>query len=148
MENNIVDFVREFNTELDVLNQYSNLEYTASGFYEGINLPQVNLVNDNDYSSEHFKKVALTQLLKVVSDWGEVAVNMFADEIWAWEKETIEQVIEKFPKSKVVVERLGTLRYKIILSGKYNKESMSDFIDVIVQDFEYMFYGCKLDYEY
>ena len=148
MGNKMIRFVEEFNTNLDVLQQYSNLEYLTNGFYEAIGLPQVSVFDDGNYSSEHFRKISLVQILKVVSDWGEVAGNMFADEIWAWEKEIKNQIVEKFPKSKITVERLGTLRYKIILSGKYNEESMSDFIDVIVQDFEYMFDGCKLDYEY
>lgn len=148
MENKITDFVTEFNTNLSVLKQYENLEYTTNGFYEAIGITQISLFDDGNYPSEHHRKIALSHLLKLVSDWGEVAGNMFADEIWAWEKEVKEQLENKFSKAKMKVGRLGTLRYKLIISGKYDEETMSDFVDVVKQDFEYMFDGCKLDYEY
>lgn len=148
MENKIIEFIGEFNTKLEVLNQYNNLQYVTNGFYEAISLPEVAIFDDGNYTNEHFKKIALSHLLKVISDFGEVAGNMFADEIWDWEKETKIKVKDKFPNSKIKIERLGTLRYKIIISGGYSEEDMSDFVDVIAQDFQYMFDGCKLDYEY
>lgn len=148
MKNKMIEFVREFNTSLGELKQYSDLEYSTNGCYEAISLPQVNLFDDGNYPAGHFRKIALTQLLKVVSDWGEVASNMFADEISAWEKEVRKQLKDRFPQAKMAVMRVATLRYKIILAGKYDEEPMSEFVDVIVQDFEYMFDGCKLNFEY
>ena len=148
MDNKMTEFIREFNGNLSELEQFNNLEYATNGFYEAISLPAVNLFDSENYTCDHFKKITLSNLLKVISDLGEVAGNMFADEIWAWEKETEIKIKEKFPNSKIKVKRLGTLRYKIILSGKYSEEGMSDFIEVVTQDFQYMFDGCKLDYEY
>lgn len=148
MDNKIIEFISEFNGALVKLNQYSELEYVSNGFYEAINAPQVNLFDDGNYPTEHFRKIALAHLLKVTSDWSEVAGNMFADEVWAWEKEIKKQLKDRFPKAKSKLQRLGTLRYKIVMSGEYEEEAISSFIDVVYQDFEYMFDGCKLDYEY
>ena len=147
MENKIVEFVREFNGKLVDLEQYNQLEYVTDGFYKAVRLPTVG-VSDYELPSEHHRKIALSHLLKLVSDWGEVAGNMFSDEIWAWEKEVNKQLEQKFTTSaKMRVGRLGTLRYNLIISGKYCEESMDDFLSDIKRDFEYMFDGCKLDYK-
>lgn len=44
--------------------------------------------------------------------------------------------------------RIANCRWKISISGKYNEDIMGDFLDVMKEDFEYIFEGSKLDVEY
>lgn len=147
MEKEITEFVREFNAGLENSNEYNSLQYKSDGYNEGIYIPEIFIWTDES-GSLHYKRKALSSAIRQLSLLNEVAHNMFGDETLAWENEIKKVLTEKFPYAKMKVKREATLRFKVIISGEYNEDTMSDFVDVIKQDFEWMFEGCKLDYEY
>lgn len=44
--------------------------------------------------------------------------------------------------------RIATCRWKIVISGQYNEDIMEDFMDVLKEDFQYIFEGLTLDIEW
>lgn len=148
MENKILEFVREFNTNLDQINQYSLLQYSNDGFTQSISLPEINIFDDDNYGEDRFKRVALSRLLKVVSEISTTAEEMLIEEISIFEKTLKSRIKEEFPKSKFSFFRVATLRWKIVMSGEYDEDKMGDFLDGFTQGFYYEFEDCRLDLEY
>jgi hypothetical protein len=148
MENKVLEFITEFNTKLEEHNLYTNLLYVTDGNSEGIVTPEIVLWDDDNYSTEHIRKITLTSMLQVINNYNTLVEEMFSGEISAWEKAIEEQLKSKFELAKMKLKRTAVLRYKLIISGKYNEDFMEEFVDVVKEDFEYMFSGCKLDYEY
>ncbi len=147
MENKILEFIREFNAGLEDSNYYNLLQHTNDGFNEGIILPEIGIFNDND-SYDHFKTIALSSLVRQLSEIQEVAGELLADEVDQYFAEKKKQLKEKFPDAKLKYQRLAVCRYKAVLSGSYNDDIMAEFAEVLEEDFKWMFSEFKLDVEY
>jgi len=148
MENKIIEFVKEFNTELEKSIEYNLLQYQNDGFNQGIILPRLILFSDSDRSGDHYKTVALSSLVKQLSELQEIAAPMLADEIDKFFAEKRTQIKEKFTYAKISYARIATCRWKISVSGAYNEDIMEQFMKVLQEDFDYMFDGLTLDVEY
>ena len=55
---------------------------------------------------------------------------------------------EKFSHAKLKWEVKTGCIYIVVISGKYNDDVMNDFMDVLKEDFEYIFEGFKLECEW
>lgn len=147
MENKILEFVREFNAGLEKSNYYNLLQYQTDGFNEGIIVPELYLWTDEN-ATEYAKAFSLSQLVGQLSELMEIAQPMLADEVDKFFAKKKLEMIEKFDLAKMKNIRVANWKWKLSVSGKYNEEFMSDFLDVMKEDFEYIFEGSKLDVEY
>ena len=147
MENKILEFVRDFNAGLEKSNYYNLLQYQTDGFNEGIIVPELYLWTDEN-TTEHAKAFSLSQLVGQLSELLEIAQPMLADEADRFFAKKRLEMIEKFDHAKMKDMRIAYCRWKISISGKYNEDIMADFLDVMKEDFEYIFEGSKLDVEY
>lgn len=146
-ENRILEFVREFNAGLENSNEYNSLQYQNDGYQEGILLPNIYIWSD-DEGSEFFKQKALSSLVRqleliqnTANDLLEVEISKF----FAGKKKDIE---EKFSNVKLSYTRKTILTYQVEVEGNYNEDIMEDFIDVLGEDFKYIFNGLKIDVLY
>lgn len=147
MEDKIIEFVREFNAGLENSNYYNLLQHVNNGFTEAISLPEIYLWTD-DSSYEHLKKKALSGLVIQLTELLEVASPLLGDEIDKFFAEKKKQMQEKFTYAKMKTFSIATCRWKCVISGEYNEDIMTDFMDVLKEDFEYIFEGLKLDTEW
>ena len=143
-ENKIIDFVREINGDLD----YNILEYVNTGYVEALKLPELIVFDDDNDSTEFFKQRSLSRLVKHLSLVLENTTPMLTDEIDKFFAQKKLELKEKFTNAKIKIGKIAGCRYKVIMSGTYNEDAMEQFIDVLAQDFEYIFEGYKMDYEF
>ena len=143
-ESKIIEFVREINGDLD----YNILEYVNTGYIEALKLPELIVFDDDNDGTEFFKQRSLSRLVKHSSLVLENTTPMLADEIDKFFAQKKLELKEKFTNTKIKLQITATCRYKVIVSGTYNEDIMEQFIDVLVQDFEYIFEGYKMDYEF
>lgn len=147
MENKIVDFVREFNSQLEGVNQYCNLEYVDNGFVKAIKFPQIFLFDDDNENSEYIEERSLSHLVKTLNEVLEVAKEQLAFKVIEFFAENRKQVKEKFSDAKVHFTNKDSLKYTIFVSGNYNEDTMEDFLEDVKRDFEYIFEGLTLNIE-
>jgi len=147
MENKIIEFIREFNSNLENSNGRVLLAHEDYGFQEGIVVPSLYLWDDQNCNIENFKTVSLSNLLKQISELEEVANNMLVEEIDKFFEEIKNKIDEKFTYARLKYERIAKLRWRLIISGTYNEDIMDDFIEVVAEDFKWKFDGLILDYE-
>lgn len=147
MKNKIEDFLMNFNTELENTNNYCNLQSSSDGFVQCISFPELHLFDDDSDSVEYAEELALSRLVKTLSEVlsvGKAKLSVKINEFFAEKKK---EVKEKFPKVKMSFTFLSALEYSAFVSGEYDEKELEDILDVIKQDFEYIFEGCKLDVE-
>ena len=145
MENKIKDFLLTFNTELENSNRYCNLQYFDNGYVEGISFPEIQLFDDDTDSTEYVEELTLSRLVKTLNGVLSVAeqeLSYKVDKFFAQKKKELK---EKFPNAKVKFNFDSILQYSTFTSGDYIDEEMFDALDVVKQDFEYIFEGLKLD---
>lgn len=147
MNNKILEFVREFNSGLENSNEYNYLRYSVDGFTEALVLSDMYFWTD-DSSSEFVKQMTLSSLLKQIYDLQEVAEPMMAEEIDKFFAEKRKNAEKKFTYARFKYARIAKLRWKLEVSGTYNEDIMEQFLDVVKEDFQYIFQGCSLDIEY
>ncbi len=68
MENKTIEFVKGFNSQLENMNQYCNLEYVDNGFTKAIQLPKIFLFDDDNDSSEFVEQISLSRLVKTLGE--------------------------------------------------------------------------------
>lgn len=146
-ENKILEFVREFNTGLENTNEFNHLNLLDNGFIKGITVSEIYAWTD-ELREDHFKTKALGSLAKQLYDLQEVTNKMLVEEVDKFFAQKKKDLKEKFTNSKLNYSRLAYLRYKINISGKYNEDIMEEFVEVLREDFEYIFNGLTLDVEY
>ena len=142
--NKIVEFVREINGDLD----YSIFEYINTGYNEALKFPELIIFDDNNDGTEFLKQRSLSRLVKHLSLVLENATPMLADEIDRFFVQKKLELEEKFTNAKIKIGKIAGCRYKVTVLGAYSEDVMEQFIDVLVQDFEYIFEGYKIDYEF
>lgn len=129
------------------MNQYCNLEYIDNGFTKAVQLPIIILFDDNNDSSEYVEQLSLSRLVKTLGEVlavGKVELSNKVDEFFAERKKLMK---EKFPHAKVKFTFLSALEYSTFVSGDYNDDAMEQFLDVLKEDFQYIFEGLTLDIE-
>ena len=144
MENKIKDFLITFNGELENSNRYCNLQYFDNGYVEGISFPEIQLFDDATDSTEYVEELTLSRLVKTLNGVLSVAeqeLSYKVDKFFAQKKIELK---EKFPNAKVKFNFDKTLQYSTFASGDYIDEEMFNALDVVKQDFEYIFEGLKL----
>lgn len=143
-ENKIIEFVREVNGDLS----YGILDYINTGYRECLRFPELFVFDDDNDGTEFFKQRSLSRLVKHLSSVLENTTPMLADEIDKFFAQKKLELKEKFTDAKIKIGKIAGCRYKIIMSGTYNEDDMAQFIDVLVEDFEYIFEGYTMDYEF
>lgn len=146
MENKALEFVRGFNSDLEHINQYFNLQLCDDGFSKGIIFPEVCLFSDDNDSTDFMEELTLSRLVKTLDEVLVVAKRSLSDKIDAFFAEKIKEAKEKFTYIKLKFNGRG-LEYSVFVSGSYNEDILADFLDVVKEDFQYIFEGCKLDVE-
>lgn len=141
MENKIIDFIREVNADLE----YSILHYVNDGYTEGIKFPSLLVFDDNNDSEEFVRQRSLATLTKHLSLVLEMVSPLLADEIDKFFAEKSKQMRDKFTYAKMHVSRKTVCIYKVDISGRYNEDIMEEFIDVLQEDFSYIFEGFKIE---
>lgn len=141
MENKIIDFVREVNADLE----YSILHYVNDGYTEAIKFPSLLVFDDNNDSEEFVRQRSLARLTKHLSLVLERVSPLLADEIDKFFAEKSKQMQEKFSFAKMNVSIKTTCVYKVDILGEYNEDVMDDFMDVLQEDFSYIFEGFKIE---
>ena len=140
MENKIIDFVREVNADLE----YSILEYLNNGYVEAITSPMLFVFDDND-SKEFVRQRSLSRLTKHFSLVLEQVSPLLADELDKFFAGKKKQMKEKFSFAKMNVSIKTACVYKVDILGEYNEDIMDDFMDVLQEDFKYIFEGFKIE---
>lgn len=146
MENKIQEFLKEFNTELENQNRYCNLQYFNNGFVQGISFPEIHLFDDDNDSTEYAEQLSLSRLVKTLSEVLKIANSGLSYHIEEFFKEKKKELKEKFPNAEVKFYGNGELLYNIFVSGDYDYDKMFDALDVVKEDFEYIFDGLKLNF--
>jgi hypothetical protein len=146
VENKIIEFVREFNSNMEDRNHYCNINYLNDGFTQAIYLPEIAVFDDNNDSVEFVRQRALTDLFLATSQVRDVAIEMLLEETDAFFLERKIQLKLDFPKAKMNITQ-GTI-WNVSMSGSYDEELISDFCDKLEQDFQYIFEGLKIRVEY
>jgi hypothetical protein len=141
MENKTIDFMREVNAN----SEYSILEYVNNGYTEAIKFPELFVFDDDNDSEEFVTQRSLARLTKHLSLVLERVSPILADEIDKFFAEKEKQMQEKFSYAKMHVSRKTVCVYDVQISGGYNEDIMGDFIDVLQEDFEYIFEGFKIE---
>lgn len=145
MENKIKDFLITFNGELENSNRYCNLQYFDDGFVKGISLPKIHLFDDDNDSMEYVEELTLSRLVKTLNEVLKVAEQELSYKVNEFFTQKKKELKEKFPNAKVQFNFDKTLQYSTFASGDYIDEEMFDALDIVKQDFEYIFEGFKLD---
>ena len=86
--------------------------------------------------------------MKFLSDINTAVNEMLADEIDKFFVEKKKQIKEKFTTAKMSYSRVATCRWKVSVLGKYNEDAMDTFMDVLKEDFQYIFEDLTLDTEW
>ena len=144
MENKTEDFVRGFNAGLENLNQYCNLQLLNDGYSKGVAFPQIFLFSDDDDSAENVEQLVLSRLVKTLDKVLEVGKRELTDKMDEFFAEKIKEQKEKFPNAKIKFYG-GYEDKSVIALGEYDENMMYDLLDVVKEDFEYIFDGLKLD---
>lgn len=147
MNNKIKDFLMTFNGELENSNQYCNLQHFSDGFTEGICFPKIHLFDNDNNSIEYFEQLSLSRLVKTLNEVLKVAEEELSYRIEEFFAEKKKELKEKFPNLKIQFNLHNILNYYIFASGEYNEEKLYDALDIVKQDFEYIFEGLKLNIE-
>lgn len=137
MKNRILNFVRDFNEKLEKSNTdytpYNYLQYKSDGTVESISLPDINLFDDQNDSTEFVIQncsativLALESIVKNARKILYKEVNKFVDEMT---KDNSIPRYELYPK--------GSYTWELTVGEEY-EDLISD------NDFTYLFPGCKL----
>lgn len=141
MENKIIDFVREVNADLE----YSILEYLNNGYVEAITSPMLFVFDDDNDSKEFVRQRSLARFTKHLSLVLETVSPLLADELDKFFAGKKKQMKEKFSFAKMNVSIKTACVYKVDILGEYNEDIMDDFMDVLQEDFKYIFEGFKIE---
>jgi hypothetical protein len=147
MENEILEFVREFNAGLENSNEFNHLNLLDNGFNKGIAISEIFAWSDED-GIEHFKTKALSSLVGQLNLLQEVASNLLDVEIASFFAEKRKELNDKFSEVTLKYIKYTKLDYTVKISGLYNDELMEQFCEVLDEDFKYLFKGLKLDISY
>jgi len=148
MENKTLEFVREFNTALGETDEYLCLNYNQDGFSESITFPKQILWDDNNDNEDFQKQHTLSRLYRILIHTEEVVQQFIVDEVDKFFAEKVRQSEEKFSNIKLNLDRQTKCLYKLSVEGNYNEDRMEEFVDIFKEDFQYLFEGFKLEYEY
>jgi hypothetical protein len=143
-ENKLIEFVREVNADLD----YAILQCDNNGYTEGIKLSETYVFDDDNDSKEYLRQKSLARLLRHLSLVSEVVEPMLINEIDLFFTQKKKELKDKFTNAKVKYNRVATCRYNLFISGAYNEDCMEQFIEVLTEDFKYLFEGFLIDCEY
>ncbi len=146
MENNILDLVREFNS--DTNRPEFSLQYTNDGFTQGVQFPQTWVFDDDNSSTEHARPKTLSNLLIMSSYINSRAREMIEAELQKFFLEKKKQLEEKFTDAKLKLVFNFNNSAEVFISGRYNEDIMFDFVDVMEEDFKYIFEGLTIKTEY
>ena len=141
MGNKIIDFVREVNADLE----YSILEYLNNGYVEAITSPMLFVFDDDNDSKEFVRQRSLARFTKHLSLVLETVSPLLADELDKFFAGKKKQMKEKFSFAKMNVSIKTACVYKVDILGEYNEDIMDDFMDVLQEDFKYIFEGFKIE---
>ena len=139
------DFLVSFNVELEKTNRYCNLQYFDDGFVKGISIPEIHLFDDDNDNIDYVEELSLSRLVKTLNELLSVAETELSIKIDSFFDEKLRDLKEKFPKLKIKFNFLSITEYYIFVSGEYDEEELLKSLDVVKEDFEYVFEGCKLD---
>lgn len=145
MENKTIEFVRGFNSQLEEINRYCNLQLSSDGFVQAISFPEIVLFDDDNDNVEYVEELSLSRLVKTLGEVLEVANKELAYKADDFFAERKKQLKEKFPNAKISFNSDSKLTNSVFVSGEYDEVKLINALDVVKQDFEYIFEGCKLD---
>lgn len=145
MENKIKDFLIAFNGELENTDRYCNLQYFDDGFVKGISFPEIHLFDDDNDSTEYVEQLSLSRLVKILHEVLKIAEQDLSYKVDEFFTEKKKEAKEKFPNAKIDFKAHNDLEYYTLVYGNYDENMVELFLDVVKQDFEYVFEGLKLD---
>lgn len=143
MENKALDFVRNFNSD----REEDLLGYISSGYSEGIVLSEIYLWDDNNHTTEHLETITLSRLYSQISELQEITNEKLAVEVDKFFARKTKELKEKFTYAKLKYLRIANCAYGVYISGAYNEDAMSDFMNILLEDFRYIFEGLKIEGE-
>lgn len=145
MKNKIREFLIGFNGELENSNRYCNLQSFDNGFVKGIVFPEIHLFDDDNDDTAYVEEMTLSRLVKTLGEVLEVANKELIDKVDDYFAEENKKLKEKFPNVKIKFRSHSILDHYVIATGVYDEDKLLDALDVIKQDFEYIFESLKLD---
>ncbi|MGL5717670.1 MAG: hypothetical protein ACRCX2_31955 [Paraclostridium sp.] len=147
MKNKIKDFLIAFNGELKNTNRYCNLQFFDDGFVQGISFPEIHLFDDDNDSTEYTEQLSLSRLVKTLNEVLKITEQKLSYKVDEFFTEKKKEVKEKFPNAKIDFIKHNNLEYYTLVYANYYEDMTVLFLDldVIKQDFEYVFEGLKLD---
>jgi len=142
MENKILDLVMEVNSNQDE----TILEYVSTGYWEGVKLTDLYLWDDQNYSLDTIRQSVLSKLTHDLNKILNVIQPILKQELDLFFGEKIKRMEELFGTDiKLVVKNKTQTVYSAEVFGQYNEDVMDSFMDVLKEDFEYIFENFKLD---
>jgi hypothetical protein len=144
MKNKILEFVEKINIDVNI----PILEYHTNGYSELLSISETFVFNTDLHCEEHVKQTALAQSVISLREKLEALEPLLYDEVDAFFRTKKEQLKEKFPKVKLKWRTEGFAVYRVDISGDYDDDVMEEFVLDTVYEFEAIFDGLTLKYEY
>ncbi len=142
MENKKLEFVREFNSDFE----FAGLAIVDNGYWSGLTLCELNVFSEDNDSEEFMEQVSLSRLSTYLDVLQKRTNDMLLDKIDEFFAQKTKEAEEKFSTAKIKFKYKSQFVYEAFVTGTYNEDFMDDFLDVVKQDFEYIFEGFKLNY--
>jgi len=142
MENKILKIVEDINS--NTLNE-SFVTYENNGTCEAIKLNGYYIWDDQNCATDFVRQQTLSTLLYDLNRLLEIVSPLLRKEIDNFFDEKEKQMKDKFSHAKMKWDVKTVNIYSVSIFGKYNEDAMDDFMDVLIQDFEFVFESFKLE---
>lgn len=144
MNNKIKDLIKELNADSEIC----PISYKTNGFNEAVSVDELYLWDDENYHEECVRQQVSANLLRISGELYKKANEILVEEVGKYMDFWKSKIKEAFPQSKVSYFRQSALRWKVVVSGKYDEGKMDETMDVFIEDFNYTFEYVKLEAEW
>jgi hypothetical protein len=144
MENKILELVKEVNSDQEA----TIFDYIDDGYVKAIKLNNTFVFDDANDLEKYVRQRSLSRACKLLSEQLEHLSPMLGNELSLFFAEKDKKLKEIYPKARLKWNRKTLAVYTLYVSGAYEEEGVDDFMDILKEDFEYIFEGFKLECEW
>lgn len=140
--------IKELLMELNEDREDALIICADDGFTQGIQLSQQWLWDSENYEEKYVKQSTSAFLLRIAKELEERANRVLVEEVDKFIEEHKKKIKELFPNVRFNYFRIKSLLWGLSLSGEYCEDSISDLIEGIRDDFNYIFESAQLEVSY
>lgn len=142
MRKEVENLIMELNTD----SEYISVSYRSNGFWEGINLDEINLWNSDNFNEEYANQHVSAHLMKIAKHLEERANEILVEEVDKYLLSAANKIKEVDPNIEVAQIRKSALLWKLVVLGDCpSTDSFDELMGGIREDFNYVFEYAKLD---